>query len=44
VQSAECGMRSAESKIAGQGQRLRWVKIEVLSETERRITYEDPGA
>jgi len=23
---------------------LRWVQIETLSETERRITYEDPGA
>jgi len=24
--------------------RLRWVRIEVLSETERRISYEDVGA
>ena len=23
---------------------VRWVKIELLSETERRITYEDFGA
>jgi tRNA A37 threonylcarbamoyladenosine biosynthesis protein TsaE len=23
---------------------VRWVKIETLSETERRITYEDIGA
>ena len=23
---------------------LRWVQFEVLGETERRITYEDPGA
>jgi hypothetical protein len=37
-------VQSLESKVAGQLQRLRWLQIEVLSETERRITYEDPGA
>jgi tRNA threonylcarbamoyladenosine biosynthesis protein TsaE len=28
----------------GKSPELRWVKIETLSETERRITYEDIGA
>jgi tRNA threonylcarbamoyladenosine biosynthesis protein TsaE len=35
-------MQKAEAAI--QVQQLRRVQIEVLSETERRITYEDPGA
>ena len=41
-EKADCRMQSPEA--ASQVQRLRRVQIEVLSETERRITYEDPGA
>jgi tRNA threonylcarbamoyladenosine biosynthesis protein TsaE len=44
VQGPKSKVQSPESEVAGQPQRLRWVQIEVLSETERRITYEDPGA
>jgi tRNA threonylcarbamoyladenosine biosynthesis protein TsaE len=44
VQSPKSKVQSPKSKVAGQRQRLHWVQIEVLSETERRITYEDPGA
>jgi tRNA threonylcarbamoyladenosine biosynthesis protein TsaE len=44
VQSPKSKVQSLKSKAAGRPQRLRWVQIEVLSETERRITYEDPGA
>jgi tRNA threonylcarbamoyladenosine biosynthesis protein TsaE len=44
AQSPKSKVQSLESKVAGQLQRLRWLQIEVLSETERRITYEDPGA
>ena len=36
--------RSRSQRQSGQPQGLRWVQIEVLSETERRITYEDSGA
>jgi len=39
MQNAECRMQNAEG--AGQVQQLRLVEIEVLSETERQITYED---
>ena len=39
--NAECRIQNVE--IAGQVQQLRRVQIEVLSETERRITYEDTG-
>jgi len=34
---AECGMRNAECRV------FRQVNIEVIGETERRITYEDSG-
>jgi len=44
VQSPKSGGQSLESKVAGRPQHFRWVQIEVLSETERRIAYEDPGA
>jgi tRNA threonylcarbamoyladenosine biosynthesis protein TsaE len=44
VQGPKSKVQSLEPEVAGQPQRLRWVQIEVLSETERRITYEDPGA
>jgi tRNA threonylcarbamoyladenosine biosynthesis protein TsaE len=44
VQSLKSKVQSLESEGTGLRQRLRWVQIEVLSETERRITYEDPGA
>jgi len=39
--NAECRMQNAEA--VGLAQHFRWVSIEVLSETERRITYEDPS-
>jgi tRNA threonylcarbamoyladenosine biosynthesis protein TsaE len=32
------------SRLTHHASLLRWVQIEVLSETERRITYEDSGA
>jgi tRNA threonylcarbamoyladenosine biosynthesis protein TsaE len=32
------------SRVGGRGTGLRWVRIETLNETERRITYEDSGA
>ena len=35
--------KSKVSQSAGPAP-VRWVQIEVLSETERRITYEDTGA
>jgi tRNA threonylcarbamoyladenosine biosynthesis protein TsaE len=44
VQSLKSKVQSLESKVGGETQHVRWVQIEVLSETERRITYEDPGA
>ena len=44
VQSLKSKVQSLESEGTGLRQRLRWVQIEVLSETEWRITYEDPGA
>jgi tRNA threonylcarbamoyladenosine biosynthesis protein TsaE len=44
VQGPKSKVQSLESKVADHLQRLRWLQIEVLSETERRITYEDPGA
>ncbi len=37
-------VRSPNSKVGEEGQRLWRVLIEVLSESERRISYEDPGA
>ena len=44
VQSPKAKVQRLESIVAGQPQRLRRVQIEFLSENERRITYEDPGA
>ena len=40
-ENAECRMQNAET--ASCAQHFRWVWIDVLGETERRITYEDPG-
>jgi tRNA threonylcarbamoyladenosine biosynthesis protein TsaE len=37
-------VRNPKCEVRSPGQQTRWVKIEVLSETERRITYEDFGA
>jgi tRNA threonylcarbamoyladenosine biosynthesis protein TsaE len=42
MQNAECRIQNPEA--ASQVLGLRRVQIEVLSETERRITCEDPGA
>jgi len=39
---SEVGSQKSEGKCLAM--RLRWVRIEVLSETEREITYEDFGA
>lgn len=36
--------RRAESEMRDVARRLRWAQIEVLSETARRIAYEDFGA
>jgi len=44
VQSLKSKVQSLESRAGGETQHVRWVQIEVLSENERRITYEDPGA
>jgi tRNA threonylcarbamoyladenosine biosynthesis protein TsaE len=44
VQSPKSKVQSLESGVAGLPQHFRRVQFEVLSETERRITYEDPGA
>jgi tRNA threonylcarbamoyladenosine biosynthesis protein TsaE len=44
VQSPKSKVQSLKSEVAGRPQGMRWVQIEVLSETERRITYENPGA
>ncbi len=41
-QKAEGRMKNAESTSGVQ--LFRWVRFEVLSETERRISYEDTGA
>ena len=43
VQSSESKVQSPKSAVSGQPQGFRWVQIDVLSETERRIVYEDPG-
>lgn len=37
-------MQSGECKMQNGSTRLRRVTIEALGETERRITYDDPGA
>jgi len=42
VQGPKSKVQSLKSKVAGRLHGLRWVQIEVLSETERCITYEDP--
>ncbi len=44
VQSLKSKVQSLESKAARQAGRVRRVWIEVVSESERRITYEDTGA
>lgn len=44
VQSLESKVQSLESGVAAQRQYFRRVWFEVLSETERRISYEDIGA
>jgi len=43
-QSTVHGPRSTELELQPVPGRLRWVRIDVLSETERRISYEDVGA
>jgi tRNA threonylcarbamoyladenosine biosynthesis protein TsaE len=43
MRSAECGVRSQDTATTHHAERFRWLQIEVLSETERRITYEDSG-
>jgi tRNA threonylcarbamoyladenosine biosynthesis protein TsaE len=43
VQSPESKVRRPWAGDRGQRGQLRWVRFEVLSETERRIIYEDPG-
>ena len=42
VQGPKSKVQRLESEVAGQPQHLRRVQFEVLSETERRISYEDP--
>jgi tRNA threonylcarbamoyladenosine biosynthesis protein TsaE len=42
--SRKSEVRGQKSEVSGQPHGLRWVHIEVLSETERRITYEHPRA
>ncbi len=44
VQSLGSGVSSLESGVGGRGAYLRVLRIEVMNENERRITYEDPGA
>ena len=36
--------RGQKSEVSGQPQGFQWIQIEVLSEQERRINYENPGA
>jgi tRNA threonylcarbamoyladenosine biosynthesis protein TsaE len=43
VQSPEFRGQSPKSAVSGQPQGFRSVQIDVLSETERRIIYEDTG-
>ena len=43
VQSPQSDVQGLKSKPAGQPPHFRWVWFEVLSETGRRITYEDSG-
>ena len=42
TKNAEC--RRQDEEAVAFAQCFRWVQIEVLSETERRITYDDSGA
>ena len=42
--TSQSKVQSPKSKVPCQTQRLRLVQFEVLSETERRIIYEDLGA
>ena len=42
-QSPESKVQGPKSAAIGQPQHIRMVHIDVLSETERRISYEDPG-
>jgi tRNA threonylcarbamoyladenosine biosynthesis protein TsaE len=44
VQTLKSKAQCLESEAGGRVPRLAWVQIEVVSETERRITYEYPGA
>ena len=44
IQSLKSNVQSLESKAANHPQCFRWVQFEVLSEDERRITHEYPGA
>ena len=44
VQSPKSKVQSPKSKVVGQTRWLRRVWIEVVSENERRFTYEDTGA
>ncbi|MCX6930573.1 MAG: tRNA (adenosine(37)-N6)-threonylcarbamoyltransferase complex ATPase subunit type 1 TsaE, partial [Verrucomicrobia bacterium] len=44
VQSPKSKVQSLESEASSLPHRFRWLQFEELSETERRITYEDPGA
>jgi len=37
-------VQSPKSKVQGLPSSLRWVNIEIVSENERRISYEDAGA
>jgi len=37
-------VQSPKSKVQGLPSSLRWVNIEIVSENERRISYEDSGA
>jgi len=37
-------MRNAECGVRNEGRRVRLARLEVLNETERRITYDDSGA
>ena len=41
VQAPKLSVISHQSSVTGHPQCFRWVRLEVLSETERRITFED---
>jgi tRNA threonylcarbamoyladenosine biosynthesis protein TsaE len=43
VRSPKSEVQSPMPTVVGRPQGFRLVQIDVLSETERRITYEDPG-